>query len=73
MATPFQDYFCYVSFSYVSTLPINVVSAAPVKHIFRQCSNNSDYIVFENVGLEGMKNRSFRTTAFPEFFLLWKF
>ena len=51
-----------MGFRYVSTLRKKVFLVAPVKCVFLYSSNNSDYVVLENVALEGIKNHSLTTT-----------
>ena len=51
----FQNFFCYGSFWYVSTLDKKVFSAAQKKHVFLLGSNNSGSVVFGNAGFGEIK------------------
>ena len=72
-ATPFPEFFCYGSFWYVSTLDKKVFSAAPKKHFFLLGSNNSDSVVFENVGFREIKDHNLRITLFQNCFCYGSF
>ena len=69
----FHNVFFYVSFYYVSTLCKKVFSAAPVKVVFPQGSNNSDFVVFGNVAFGEIKGHSLSTIDFLKVFLSWTF
>ena len=59
--THFQQFFCYGSFRYLSTLRKKVFSATPVKLFFLSNSNNSDSVVFRNTSFGGIKDHSLTT------------
>ena len=58
---------------YVSTLRKKIFLRAPVKCFLLWGSKNSDSVVLENAGFGKIKDRTLRTTPFPELFLQWKF
>ena len=60
----FQNFSCYGSFWYVSTLRKKVYLAAPVKDLFLYGSNNSDSVVFRNAGFGEIKGHSLRIISF---------
>ena len=70
---PFQKCFCYGRFRYMSTLLKKVFSVAPVKCFFLQGSNNSDCVVFGNVGFGEIKDHSLTTTIFENIFYYGSF
>ena len=62
----FQNFSCYGSFWYVSTLRKKVYLAAPVKDLFLYGSNNSDSVVFRNAGFgeSQFENNTFSIICF---------